>query len=161
MRQSRTRSIRGLPLAALLLATAPVALVTGGAPAAAQQAPGYGQPAPGYGQPRDAAAEAWAQILAKTPQSNDPVLNRRVRDVGQRLVVAAGAGNQVWDYRVFVDNSPNAFVLPGGRVGVNTGLSGSSRTMTNWPPCWVTRSRITSTTTPPSVRPVPVSRNWD
>jgi predicted Zn-dependent protease len=120
MRQSRTRSLRGLQLAALVLAASPAALLAGGAPAAAQQGPGYGQP--GYGQQRDPAAEAWAQILAKTPQSNDAVLNRRVREVGQRLVAAAGAGNQAWDYRVFVDNSPNAFVLPGGRVGVNTGL---------------------------------------
>lgn len=81
--------------------------------------PAQGQaPAPG----RDAAADAWAEILAKTRQSNDPVLNRRVRSVGDRLASAAGAGGQNWDYRVFIDESPNAFVLPGGRVGVNTGL---------------------------------------
>lgn len=71
---------------------------------------------------RDAAAEAWAQILAQNPQSTDAALNRRVRTVGDRLVQAAGADPRGWDYRVFVNDSPNAFVLPGGRVGVNTGL---------------------------------------
>ena len=71
---------------------------------------------------RDPAAEAWAQILARYPQSNDAALNQRVRTVGQRLATAAGAGSQSWDYRVLVNDSPNAFVLPGGRVGVNTGL---------------------------------------
>ena len=116
------------PVRAAALAASTAALLFGGAVSA--QSPSY--PAQGsYSYPaqrtapapsRDAAAEAWAQILAKTPQSNDAALNRRVRGVGDRLAGAAGAGGQAWDYRVFVDESPNAFVLPGGRVGVNTGL---------------------------------------
>ena len=120
MRKSPSRNFRALRLAAVLAAAAPVTLIAVGpsSPAAAQ-AGGYGaQQAP----QRDAAAEAWAQILAKTPQSNDVALNQRVRTVGDRLVRAAGADPRGWDYRVFSDNSPNAFVLPGGRVGVNTGL---------------------------------------
>jgi predicted Zn-dependent protease len=119
MRQSPSRIGRAMRLSALLLAAAAPsgaaaqATYPGGYPAQQQQQ----QP-----RPRDAAAEAWAQILAKTPQSNDPAMNDRVRVVGDRLVRAAGADPRGWDYRVFVDNSPNAFVLPGGRVGVNTGL---------------------------------------
>ena len=27
-----------------------------------------------------------------------------------------------WEVRVFADEAPNAFALPGGKVGVNTGL---------------------------------------
>jgi predicted Zn-dependent protease len=69
-----------------------------------------------------AAASAWSQTLSRQRLSTDPVLNRRVTDVGQRLVQAAGAANQSWEYRVFVNDQPNAFVLPGGKVGVNTGL---------------------------------------
>ena len=123
MLQFPSRNIRALRLAVVLAAAAPAALVSVGAPvqvqAQATYPGGYGaQQAPA----RDPAAEAWAQILAKTPQSNDAALNRRVRDVGDRLVRAAGADPRGWDYRVFNDNSPNAFVLPGGRVGVNTGL---------------------------------------
>lgn len=121
MHPSSIRPLRALGLAAVLCGSAPAALMIGGAPgsAAAQVAYPGSYPAPAA---RDPAAEAWAQILARTPQSNDAALNRRVRGVGDRLVQAAGAGGQNWDYRVFVDDSPNAFVLPGGRVGVNTGL---------------------------------------
>jgi Zn-dependent protease with chaperone function len=74
------------------------------------------------GQLAQAAASAWTQTLSRQRTSNDPVLNRRVRDVGTRLVQAAGVGGQNWEYRVFESDQPNAFVLPGGRVGVNTGL---------------------------------------
>ena len=88
-----------------------------------QPYPSQGQAYPGQAQaPRDAAGEAWAQVIAQNPQSNDAALNRRVRTIGDRLVSAAGADSRGWDYRVFVNDSPNAFVLPGGRVGVNTGL---------------------------------------
>ena len=121
MRQSPSRTIRALRLAAVLAAAAPAALIPFAAPSHAQATYPGGYPAQ---QPprQDAAAEAWAQILAKTPQSNDAALAQRVRTVGDRLVRAAGADPRGWDYRVFADNSPNAFVLPGGRVGVNTGL---------------------------------------
>jgi predicted Zn-dependent protease len=74
------------------------------------------------GQLAQAAAAAWTQSLSSQRLSSDPVLNRRVTAVGSRLVQAAGVGGQQWEYRVFVNEQPNAFVLPGGRVGVNTGL---------------------------------------
>ena len=74
------------------------------------------------GQLAQAAASAWTQTLGSQRVSSDAALNRRVREVGSRLVQASGAGGQAWDYRVFVSEQPNAFVLPGGRVGVNTGL---------------------------------------
>ena len=112
MRQSPARTIRAFRLAVVLGAAAPAALVPVALSSEAQA----------QAQARDPAAEAWAQILAKTPQSNDAALNGRVRNVGDRLVRAAGADPRAWDYRVFVDDTPNAFVLPGGRVGVNTGL---------------------------------------
>jgi predicted Zn-dependent protease len=122
MRQSPTRNLRALRLA-VALAAAPAALVAVGASGGVQAQAGYPSGYPVQQAPRqDPAAEAWAQILAKTSQSNDAALNQRVRAVGDRLVRAAGADPRGWDYRVFNDNSPNAFVLPGGRVGVNTGL---------------------------------------
>ncbi|HEX8571028.1 MAG TPA: M48 family metallopeptidase [Caulobacteraceae bacterium] len=69
-----------------------------------------------------AGASAWQQTLSTQRVSNDATLNRRVNEVGRRIVGAAGLGGQQWEYRVFENNSPNAFVLPGGRVGVTTGL---------------------------------------
>jgi predicted Zn-dependent protease len=69
-----------------------------------------------------AGEQAWSQALAKSNVSNDRRANARVRAVGQRVVDAAGLGQRPWDYAVFEDAAPNAFVLPGGHVGVTTGL---------------------------------------
>ena len=76
----------------------------------------------GEDQLAQAGLSAWQQQLATQRLSNDPTMNRRVREVGERIVNAAGLAGPNWDYRVFVSDSPNAFVLPGGKVGVNTGL---------------------------------------
>ncbi|KQY99020.1 Zn-dependent protease with chaperone function [Caulobacter sp. Root1455] len=69
-----------------------------------------------------AGEQAWNQALAKSKVSTDRRANARVRAVGQRVVDAAGLGQQPWDYAVFENTAPNAFVLPGGHVGVTTGL---------------------------------------
>jgi predicted Zn-dependent protease len=69
-----------------------------------------------------AGAQAWAATLQKTPRSRSAADNERVRRVGQRLVEAAGLQGQRWEYAVFEDPSVNAFALPGGYIGVNTGL---------------------------------------
>ena len=68
------------------------------------------------------ATQAWAQTLARSRVSTDPVANARVRTVGSRIIAAAGLNNQPWEYAVFDNNTPNAFALPGGKIGVNTGL---------------------------------------
>jgi len=69
-----------------------------------------------------AGEQAWNQTLQTSKVSADKAANARVRAVGQRLVEAAGLGGRPWDYAVFVGDAPNAFVLPGGHVGVTTGL---------------------------------------
>jgi len=68
------------------------------------------------------AAQAWQQTLRTERISRDPVYNVRVQEVGSRIVHAAGLDSQRWEYVVFDNPDVNAFVLPGGRVGVNTGL---------------------------------------
>ncbi|WP_165185277.1 M48 family metallopeptidase [Caulobacter soli] len=69
-----------------------------------------------------AGEQAWNETLKTSKVSPDKAANARVRAVGQRVVEAAGLGGRPWDYAVFEDASPNAFVLPGGHVGVTTGL---------------------------------------
>ncbi len=69
-----------------------------------------------------AAQSAWTEAMREKPLSRDPAANARVRAVGSRIVNAAGLGGQPWEYAVFVDDTPNAFALPGGKIGVNTGL---------------------------------------
>ncbi|KQW78689.1 M48 family metallopeptidase [Brevundimonas sp. Root1279] len=65
---------------------------------------------------------AWAEALRTQPTSSDAAANARIRRVGERVVDAASLGDRRWDYAVFVSKSPNAFVLPSGKIGVTTGL---------------------------------------
>jgi predicted Zn-dependent protease len=69
-------------------------------------------------------AQAFAETKAKTPQSTDVRQNVYVRCVVQRVVeqLPPDWQNIDWETAVFVDDSPNAFALPGGKVGVNTGI---------------------------------------
>lgn len=66
--------------------------------------------------------KAWADTLRDSYVSKEPRKNARVQAVGQRVITAAGLANRPWDYAVFLDEAPNAFVLPGGHVGVTVGL---------------------------------------
>lgn len=67
-------------------------------------------------------ADAYQQIRSEKPVSNDPAMNQAVREIGQRIAAVAGDPGYKWEFTVFEDPSPNAFALPGGKVGVYTGL---------------------------------------
>ena len=69
-----------------------------------------------------AGEQAWTQALQTSKVSKDPAMNARVRAVGQKVIAAANLWDRPWDYAVFEDTAPNAFVLPGGHVGVTSGL---------------------------------------
>jgi predicted Zn-dependent protease len=69
-----------------------------------------------------ASDRAWANTLKTGYVSSDARKNARVRAVGQRVITAAGLSDRPWDYVVFLDEAPNAFVMPGGHVGVTVGL---------------------------------------
>lgn len=69
-----------------------------------------------------AAAQTWSQTLAKETISRDPAAIRRVQTVANRIIAAAGLAGQPWEIAVFQNDQANAFVLPGRRMGVNTGL---------------------------------------
>ncbi|HZV84636.1 MAG TPA: M48 family metallopeptidase [Brevundimonas sp.] len=65
---------------------------------------------------------AWAETLRTQRVSTDAAANARIRRVGDKIVEAAGLGDRRWEYALFVSDSPNAFVLPSGKIGVTTGL---------------------------------------
>ena len=67
-------------------------------------------------------ADAYKQILKQGTLSKDPALNRRVKQVGRRIAAVADDPGYDWEFKVLKDKTPNAFALPGGKVGVNTGL---------------------------------------
>lgn len=68
-------------------------------------------------------AQAFADAKAKQKLSSDARLNAYVRCVVSAITRELPAGWQTqWDVALFEDSSPNAFALPGGKVGVNTGI---------------------------------------
>lgn len=68
-------------------------------------------------------AEAFAQAKAGKPQSSDSRQNAYVRCVVSAITRELPAQAQPqWETAVFADSSPNAFALPGGKVGINTGI---------------------------------------
>jgi predicted Zn-dependent protease len=53
---------------------------------------------------------------------DDPELTDYIRDVGFRLVGAADTRGQSFNFYIIRDDAVNAFALPGGHIGINTGL---------------------------------------
>ena len=56
------------------------------------------------------------------PISQDTRANEMVRRVGQRIAAVAQLPNAQWEFVVFDSPEANAFCLPGGKVGVYTGI---------------------------------------
>ena len=54
--------------------------------------------------------------------SRDPSARAKVNRVANRLKPVINLPGVRWEFEVFKDSSANAFALPGGKVGVNTGL---------------------------------------
>jgi predicted Zn-dependent protease len=65
---------------------------------------------------------AYQQILKESKLSPDKALTERVRRVGLRIAAVSGRPDLPWEFNLIQDDTPNAFALPGGKVGVNTGL---------------------------------------
>jgi predicted Zn-dependent protease len=66
--------------------------------------------------------QAYQQIKQEQQISQDPELNRRVQEVGRRIAEVSPHPEWEWQFTLFENEEPNAFALPGGKVGVNTGL---------------------------------------
>lgn len=52
----------------------------------------------------------------------DPEINEYIQDLGSRLVAAVNNGQVDFEFFVIRDDSINAFALPGGYIGVHSGL---------------------------------------
>jgi metalloendopeptidase OMA1, mitochondrial len=57
-----------------------------------------------------------------TPISKDAKLNDMVTRVGQRIAAVANLPDAQWEFVVFDSKEANAFCLPGGKVGIYTGI---------------------------------------
>jgi predicted Zn-dependent protease len=66
--------------------------------------------------------QAYDQILQEKGVSSDAQRTALVRQVGERIVKVTPLANLNWQINLINDDTPNAFALPGGYIGVNTGL---------------------------------------
>lgn len=63
------------------------------------------------------------QVLAQSKLSKNPKYNAMLNRVGKRVATASGQSNYKWEFFVIDDaKTANAFVLPGGKVFVYTGI---------------------------------------
>ena len=65
---------------------------------------------------------AMAQYQAEKPTSSSGQVNRYVECVARAITATVPSGPSGWQVTVFKDPTPNAFALPGGKIGVHTGL---------------------------------------
>ena len=66
--------------------------------------------------------QAYQEIKQEEKVSRNPKLNQEVQEVGRRIAAVSGHPEWDWQFTVFENDEPNAFALPGGKVGVYTGL---------------------------------------
>jgi predicted Zn-dependent protease len=67
-------------------------------------------------------SQAFTQIKEKTPLEKKKRLNRYVNCVGDAILAVSNSPIKNWEIVVFRENSANAFAIPGGKIGVHTGL---------------------------------------
>ncbi|MCL1635997.1 M48 family metallopeptidase [Luteimonas sp. SX5] len=68
-------------------------------------------------------AQAFAEAKSKGPISSNAKQNAYVRCVVSAITRQLPPGAQAgWETALFANQEPNAFALPGGKVGVNTGI---------------------------------------
>jgi len=67
---------------------------------------------------------SFTQLKKETPISHDPAINKMVQRVGNRIAAVASQDlpDARWEFVVFESKEANAFCLPGGKVGVYTGI---------------------------------------
>src|SRR5438105_3116661 len=74
------------------------------------------------GQEMELGLTTFDKLKKETPVSKDPAMNALVQSVGKRIAAVAELPNAQWEFVVFESKEANAFCLPGGKVGVYTGI---------------------------------------
>lgn len=62
------------------------------------------------------------KMKKQVPISKDAAVNAMVRRVGERIAAVANLPGAEWEFVVFESKEANAFCLPGGKVGIYTGI---------------------------------------
>lgn len=66
-------------------------------------------------------AQGFDDMKKKMPIEKDPKINAYVKCVGE-AIIGVLPEKRDWEIVVFKENSANAFALPGGKIGVHTGM---------------------------------------
>jgi len=92
---------------------------------------------PDMGSPADAVlsksdeAQLGRAIMAEIRRSGkvveDPLINEYINEIGNRVAAQTNDGSQSFSFFVIDDPNINAFALPGGYIGVHTGLLEATR----------------------------------
>lgn len=112
-------------LLAVALAVAPVSPSAIAAPTVARELPDLGDPSQvdlTPQQERRLGENIMRQIRAGGGYLQDPEVNDYLNELGHRLVAASKDAKQDFEFFAVPDSQINAFALPGGFVGVHTGL---------------------------------------
>ncbi len=64
----------------------------------------------------------FTKLKSSVPASKDKAAQAMVERVGKRIAAVADLPNAQWEFVLFENAEPNAFCLPGGKVGVYTGI---------------------------------------
>ncbi len=65
---------------------------------------------------------SFEQLKKEVPISKDKKLNQQLQRVGKRIAAVAPLKEAQWEFILFDSPEANAFCLPGGKVGVYTGI---------------------------------------
>jgi predicted Zn-dependent protease len=74
------------------------------------------------GQEAELGLTSFQQLKKETPLSRDGQKNELVQRVGRRIASVADLPGAQWEFVLFESKDANAFCLPGGKVGVYTGI---------------------------------------
>ncbi|WP_295540122.1 M48 family metallopeptidase [uncultured Thiohalocapsa sp.] len=66
--------------------------------------------------------KAFTQLKREKPSIKSGKNADMIRRVGRRIAKVAPVEYADWEFVLFEDDTPNAFALPGGKVGVNSGI---------------------------------------
>ena len=66
--------------------------------------------------------QAFEEMRTQLPVESDPEINNYVRCVATAITGQVKDKRTTWEVVVFKDDTPNAFALPGGKMGVYTGM---------------------------------------
>ena len=80
------------------------------------------------GQMAEMGERAFADLLSRQPVIDAPAILVYVACVTRALVEAQAEPAGTWSIAVVDDPTPNAFALPGGRIGVHLGMLSAART---------------------------------